>query len=274
MSAPSRSDARDDGPVDPASSASLGRYGSPLRFLAAAAGSVFAVEIVVMLLLPLLPAQSPLGTALVDAALLTLLLMPVLYMVVLRPLTREQLQRRVAEVSSQLRGEEIAYDERLLVALGQAAQAVLRARTPDEVYRAIGDEVDRLGYSAVVYRLTDDRAGLVVPHLTFPPTLLRAAEKLAGISAQGFGFPLKSGGLFQQIIAEGEAAFVESTVELTAEALPGPLRPLAGRLDAVLGGKSAIIAPIRAGDEVVGLLAINGTGLSKADVPAVTVFAT
>ena len=168
---------------------------------------------------------------------------------------------------------ETAYGQRLLLALSQAAQAVQRARTPEEVYRIVGDEVARLGYNAVVITLTDDRAHLSVPYMTFKPGLLRAAEKLTGLSAQGYRFPLVPGSFFQRIIAEGETAFSESTAEVIAEAIPGPLRPLAGRLVALLGLEQVINAPLTVGGERHGLLVVFGAGLTEADVPAVTTFA-
>ncbi|MFQ5813948.1 MAG: cache domain-containing protein, partial [Anaerolineae bacterium] len=116
---------------------------------------------------------------------------------------------------------ETARGQRLLLALSQAAQAVQRARTPEEVYRTVGDEVARLGCHAVVFTLraepfdsaqdrpqacaersrsgealTDDRAHLVVSHMPFESAPLRAAEKLTGLSAQDYRFPLVPGGFF------------------------------------------------------------------------------
>jgi len=162
---------------------------------------------------------------------------------------------------------------RLLMALSQAAQAVLRAHTPGEVYRTIGDEVARLGYHAAIFTLTDDRAHLTPSYLSYEPAVIRAAEKLAGLSAKGYRFPLVPGGLYQQVIAEGKAVFSEPTLEFVAEALPAPLRPLAGRLAALLGLEQSILAPLVVGDETHGLLAVGGTDLSEADMPAVSTFA-
>ena len=170
-------------------------------------------------------------------------------------------------------GEETSHSRRLLLALSQAAQAVQRAHTPDEVYRAVGDQVLGLGFQATIATLTDDRAHLAFSYLTFKPALVRAAEKLMGLSMRDFRFPLLPGGLYQQVITEGETIFSESSVEFMTEALPGSLRPLAGRLATLLGLEQAIYAPLMVGGERYGLLTVIGAGLTEADVPAVTTFA-
>ncbi len=182
--------------------------------------------------------------------------------------------RKRAEESLRRSLEETARGQRLLLALSQAAQAVQRARTPDEVCRTVADEVARLGYQATIFTLTGDRAHLTVPHLTFGPAVLQAAEKLTGLLAQDYRFPLAPGGSFERILAAGETIYAERSTEGIAEALPGPVRPLADQLMTVLGLERNILAPLMVGGETHGLLAVSGADLTEADVPAVTAFAT
>ena len=183
----------------------------------------------------------------------------------------EELQ---AEIIERKRSEEEkARNQRLLLALSQAAQAVQQARTPDQVYRAVTDHVSRLGYNAAIFTLTDDRAYLTPSYLSYEPAAIRAAEKLTGRSAQGYRFPLVPGGLYQQVVVEGKTVFGEPIVEFVAEALPTSLRPLAGRLTALLGIEQSIIAPLIVGGEPYGLLAVAGTDLTEAAVSAMTAFA-
>ncbi len=182
-------------------------------------------------------------------------------------------ERVRAEAALRRSLEETARGHRLLLALSQAAQAVQRAHTPNEVYHTVGDEVTRLGYNVVVLTLTDDREHLALRHLTFEPALVRRVGKLTGLSAQDFRFPLVPGGFFQRVITEREAIFRESSLELMAEALPQPLYPLVGRLTAMLGTEQGIITPLQVGNEMRGILAVTGAGLTEADVPAMTAFA-
>ncbi len=180
----------------------------------------------------------------------------------------------IRDITERKRAEEArAHGQRTLLALSQAAQAVQRAHTPEEVYCTIGDEVSRLGYNAVIFILTDDREHLALRHLTFEPTLVQRIGKLTGLSAQDFRFPLRPDGCFQRVITEGEAIFRESSLELMIEALPQPLHPLVGRLTAMLGTEQGIVTPLAIGGEAHGVLAVTGAGLTEADVPAVTAFA-
>ena len=162
---------------------------------------------------------------------------------------------------------------RMLLALGEAAQTVQRACTADEVYRTLGDEVEKLGYHCLVFTLADDRAHLAIAHQTFAPDVLRAAEKLTDLSVHTFRVPLAQAPGFQRILIEGEAAFSELIAEHLAEGLPKRLRPLVGRVAALLGLEQGITAPLMVGGEAHGLLMVTGTGLTEVDVPAVSAFA-
>jgi PAS domain S-box-containing protein len=171
--------------------------------------------------------------------------------------------------------DEASRAQRLLLAFSQAAQAVQRARTPAEVYRTVGEEVVGLGFNAVVLSLTPDRASLTIPHRTFEPALLQAAQKLTGLSLQDYRLPLAPGGFFQRILAEGQTIFTDRnrTAEIIAEGLPASLGPLASRLAALLGMEQGIAARLTVGGEAQGVLLIVGTGLTEAEVPAVAAFA-
>jgi len=169
--------------------------------------------------------------------------------------------------------DERVHGQRLLLALSQAAQAVQRARTPEAVYRAVGEQMVGLGLDVTVFTLSDDRTHLIVSYLTLKSDLVRAAERLTGLSADGYSFPLAPDGFFQRILARGETVFSYLDAKLFAESLPRPVRHLAGRLADLLGWQRSIVAPLAVGGEIRGLLAVTGTGLTKSDVLAITTFA-
>jgi signal transduction histidine kinase len=181
--------------------------------------------------------------------------------------------RRQAEGALRRSLEETARGQRLLLALSQAAQAVQRARTPDQVYHTIGEEVTRLGYHAIAFSLTDDRERLDLSHLTFKPAPLQAAEKLSGLAAQDFRFAVRPGGSYDKVLTEGQAAFFQDVVELMAESLPRLARPLVGQVAAMLGLEQAICVPLTAGGDPHGLLIVTGSDLREADLPAMSAFA-
>jgi len=181
--------------------------------------------------------------------------------------------RAQAEAALRRSLEQTARGQRLLLALSQVAQAVQRAHTPEEVYRTIADEIAGLGYHATIFALSDDRTHLVASRLTFGSALVRVAEKLTGLSAQGYRFPLKPGGFFERIMDEGETVFTDPGTGPVVDALPGPVHPLAGRLAAVLGIDKAIYAPLTVDGVPQSLLTVMGADLTEADVPAMSTFA-
>jgi signal transduction histidine kinase len=161
----------------------------------------------------------------------------------------------------------------LLLALSQAAQAVQRARTPEAIYETIGNEIANLDYHAIVFALAEDHTYMTITYLTWQPAMLDAAERLFGLSASNLRIPLAPDGFFQPVIAEGQSAFCESTARLVAMGFPGIGQSLAERLTGMLDTGQSIYAPLVVGGKVIGVLAIAGTGLTDADLPAVTAFA-
>jgi PAS domain S-box-containing protein len=190
-----------------------------------------------------------------------------------RKLLEEQTSRETAEKALQRSLEEIARSQQLLLALSQAAQAVQRARTPDEVYKTIGDEIVKLGYHALVFTLTEDNEHLVTRHVTFKPDLLQTAEKLLGFSAQGYRFPMKPGSIYQRILAKGVATFTTLDAKSIVDALSKAIHPLAGKLVDLLGLGKSIFAPLQVGSEMYGLMTVLSNDLQETDVPAITAFA-
>ena len=168
---------------------------------------------------------------------------------------------------------EMTQSERLLLALSQAAQGVQRARTPDAVYRAVGDEVMQLGHTAILFTMTDDRRHLEIAYHTIKSAPLRVVEKLIGLRAQGFRIRIEPGGFYDQILTGGRTVYHESAAEHIAETVPEIPSQLFGVIVSMLGIKQAIYAPLRVGGEAYGVLWITGGRLSEADAPAVTAFA-
>jgi signal transduction histidine kinase len=162
---------------------------------------------------------------------------------------------------------------RLLLALGQAAEAVQRAATPEEIYHTVGDEVEGAGYHAAVFALDEDKTHLRVSYVTWQPSALETAEQLLGFSQREVRIPLAPDGFFQPVITGGESVFCERTVDLAMRGLPTLGRALLGRLFGMLGMEQSIYAPLVTEGETWGVLCIVGTDLTAADVPAVTVFA-
>lgn len=163
--------------------------------------------------------------------------------------------------------------QRFLLALSLAGQNVLRATTSEEVYQTIGDEVVALGHQAVIFRLPQDNTCLTIPFLTFDSNVLKAVEKLAGVSSKDHRIPLKEGSAYHQVVFENRPIYLESIIEPLAETLPMGGEAVAIQILKILGLKQAIYAPLAIEEKCEGILLIMGDNLCPEDVTAITVFA-
>ncbi len=160
-----------------------------------------------------------------------------------------------------------------LLALSRAAQSVQRARTPDEIYRAVGEPIKALGFEATVFTLDQAAGNLILNYTTFAPAIIRAGEKLAGLSLQDYRLPLAPTSVYSRVLRTGQAEFTQSADEFVADALPATLRRLAGPLVRLLNIDRGIVAPLRVDEEPLGLLLMAASGVSPDDVPAMDSFA-
>ncbi|MDY6970812.1 MAG: PAS domain S-box protein [Thermodesulfobacteriota bacterium] len=188
-------------------------------------------------------------------------------------ISRNITARVMMEKELKLSLEEKAHSHRLLLALSQAAYAVQRAGSPQEVYRTVTDELVGLGYQALIFTLTSERTHLAVSYLTFKKSQIQEVERLTGLSVRGHQFPVAPGSFFQLILDEGATTYTESLENHIMEALPGPKRHLAKRVSVLLGLQQCILAPLNVSREFYGLLVVTGYGLTGSDVPAVSAFA-
>ncbi len=95
-----------------------------------------------------------------------------------------------------------------------------RARTEQEVLGTIGDEIEKLGYHALVMSPSEDESHLVVENVTWKPSVMNLVERLLGRSPLGVRIPLAADGLFRRVLQSGESAFCESSLDLSMRGFP------------------------------------------------------
>ena len=176
-----------------------------------------------------------------------------------------------SELKSRTRARDLGHER--LLALNKASIDLQSAREPADVYRIVGDGVASLGGIVNILVLDEDRTGLKMSYFSMAPALVRKAEKLSGVRAEGFAFPMQPGGAIERVVNGGEPAILDSTTELFCEAMPEKLQPLAGPLVRLLGMETGIMVPVRVDDQPFGLLAITGRDFRQEDLPALQTFA-
>ncbi len=177
-----------------------------------------------------------------------------------------------AETALQLSLEQTEHSRRLLLSLGQAAQAVQRARSPQEVYAALQEQMTQLGYKVTVYELQGPKWELRIAYLNYASSLVRKAEKLAGLSIHTYRLRPRQGSIFQRVLANGETIHVANLAQAVADALPKKLSVLARPITGMFHLEPSIFAPLVVEEKAFGVLVVSGA-VSEADAPAVTAFA-
>ena len=180
-------------------------------------------------------------------------------------------RRRAHRRARQFR-EALSQAHGFLLALSEAGQAVQQARTPEAVFRTTGAELEKLGYHVVVFDVAHDRKTMTVTHTSFQARILRAAERLAGLSARELRVGLAPDGFIAGVLAQGESVFTERPSDLVERGVPRLGRALARRLVGLLDIEQMVFAPMLDGDHVH-VLCLAGSDLSVASIPAVNAFA-
>ncbi len=169
--------------------------------------------------------------------------------------------------------KEAARSHRLLLALSQAAQSVLRAKTIGEVFDCIGNELTKLDYGSMIFRISEDREYFKIVHSTYAKNIMRTAEKLMGISAIGHCIPIREDNKYGQLVKNGNAVFQENAGDAFRQALPAGTRPIAGQVARMLGIEQSIFAPLNVAGDLYGFLLVTGKNMTEEDCVPVCAFA-
>ena len=166
-----------------------------------------------------------------------------------------------------------ARDRRLLLALSQAAQTVQQARTPEEVYQTVGNEVRELGYGAIVLRPDAEGINLEIAYVSFDTSLLAEVDELLGSPALGYQIAESTNSLVHQARTENRTILAQQYGDYVAAAFPEMGRERVREMAALLGMEQAITAPMSIDDQLHGILIVTGTVLTEDDRQAVSTFA-
>ncbi|MEJ2557840.1 MAG: hypothetical protein P8186_16755 [Anaerolineae bacterium] len=167
--------------------------------------------------------------------------------------------------------------------LNQAAVAVGNARRKQDVYDVITRTLSGLGFSAAIIapgaddRIpgaeSQDQSLTVISAATPLPRLVRALERLTGLTLIGYQFPVRQFDFYRRVIQERQAEFVRLGAEHFAQFLPEPFTHLAPRIVHRAGLDYGIVAPLKVSHQNSGVLVVARKDLAPEDIPAITAFA-
>jgi PAS domain S-box-containing protein len=163
--------------------------------------------------------------------------------------------------------------EQLLQSLNRAALAMERALTPEEIFTAVADEFNKLGFSCMVLPMDESRSRLFPKYLSYEAGALKAAERLMGLNREDFSIPIETAHIYRKVVWERKTILIENTKEVIQQILPEPVRKLAGQIVKVLKIPKSISAPLVVEDRVIGVLSVQSDDLTEPDIPTITAFA-
>ena len=186
-----------------------------------------------------------------------------------------QLASSFNDMAASLRSSQAltAHGQNMLLALGRAAQATQRARSPVDVVDTVGREIASLGYLACVLTPTFEPGHLAVR--TFAPAAGAASTDGPPPAVASENVAVARGSKLEAVLLERRVLFAPDMGQQLAECSPD----LAQRLESALadlsndGAVPGFCAPLAMDEGRWGLLVTAGADLRSDDAPAMDAFA-
>ncbi len=157
------------------------------------------------------------------------------------------------------------------VALQQAAQS------ETAVYQVFSEQLIKLGLHGSVNLLDETGERLCITSMVFSKRLMRVikhAEKAIKINSEEFTYPAYASEADKLVLTEGDVVFLPDNSEKMKQIIPASFFQVASKLLKPFLKVPAVLAPIFAKTDVIGVLYVAGSHLQVEDVPAIAAFAT
>jgi PAS domain S-box-containing protein len=164
--------------------------------------------------------------------------------------------------------------ERLLQTLNQAATAMEKALTSEEIFTALAEELKKLGMACTLLLMDESQSRLFTRYMSFDAEAIKAAERLTRLRHKDFSFPIQDVDMYRETVRGRKTVFVSrDDSDMLQQMLPRPLKKLVGQLARILKIPSSITAPLIIEDQVVGIFSVHSDDLTPSDAPTITAFA-
>lgn len=169
--------------------------------------------------------------------------------------------------------KETAQRVEFLQALNEAAAQLQQfARSKEEVFQTVSEQIAALGLRGGLSTLDQTGQHLIVQAVAYPQAakaILNKLEALTNLETKGFSFPLKDAQVYCDVVQNRRAAFVTDSTQVIKQMLPKSLRRFSKRIAETFGTSPAIYAPIISQDQVKGVLNVVGEGILPEDTPII-----
>jgi signal transduction histidine kinase/PAS domain-containing protein len=195
---------------------------------------------------------------------------PVLHLVI-RDLTRER-----GTLAA------LAQAKESLAALALAGARLQEETEPARILEVIAGELARLGYRASILMArpfagaADGTGPLAIAHHSYSGDLLRIVERILGKPLAEVAFDPAASPPLRQVLATGRTVYADRPGELLRGLVAGRAdvsRPALARVARVLGLGHTVLAPLKPGGSVAGVLVVGAPQFQAGDTEAIDAFA-
>ncbi len=181
----------------------------------------------------------------------------------------EQAALQIAELERQHRDsfERSLQRFKLFNAIGLRVQQELQ---PEAIYRVVTEELTPLGCDFLISLWEEPERTLRLDYVSLSASTLTDLEELTGISQTEFNMDIRHLSPFQEALAQRQAVLNKAPADLVRSVLPGVTADQVDRVLEVLGSRKLVVAPMFAGEPVIGFFHIWGPDLRSEDSPAIT----
>ena len=182
-------------------------------------------------------------------------------------------KRKQAEQSLVQSQHTLIHEKEVLLSLSKASQVVQTARSENEVFRAMQEQLTYLGLNSSIFKINPDTRKLHLVYLNYDSKIVRKAEKLLGLTMSDFEFKPRKGSIYERVLSQGETVYVDDAVKIVEDLLPAGLRKFARTITALFLMKASVNAPLIVNNELYGIIAVTGKDLTEQNSSAITAFA-
>jgi len=164
--------------------------------------------------------------------------------------------------------------EQLLQTLNAAALGMERHLTSQRILEAVAEELERVGLSCAVLLTEEKKAEtrVTLRYLSRGAVMPKAGD-LEVVTTDGMPISSEAADPLARAIRERTAIFLERNDTTARDAMHDGSWNEAGALAKMLFAQRSILAPLVAGGDVIGVLAVLSPELTRKDTPAITAFA-
>ena len=162
----------------------------------------------------------------------------------------------------------------LLRALNTAAASLQRsAHSEDDVFEAFRAQICGCGLAGIITLLDEDDETLILRSVAQLSRVISRLERLTGLTAEGFRFPLADAESHRKVVETGKPVCVTAPNLVVERSIPAIAQPFARFILEVFGQSSWIFAPLISDGRVRGVVGIAGADLTAEDMDGVEAFA-